>query len=80
MKKAVLVVTCLITFLVGWFASDILQSEKAIAARTIEYKVVDAKGEVMTGGEGLEKLLNTYAKQGWKLLPYGPAGYLIFER
>jgi len=79
MKKSLLVVFCLITFLLGWFANDVLQSEKVIASNTIEYKVVVAREEIEIA-ERLEKVLNTYAKQGYKLNPWGPAGYLIFER
>lgn len=79
MKKTMFVVLCFIMILLGYFANEILQAEKATAAKIIEYKVVDAKVEVSTG-EGLEKLINSYAKQGWKLHPWGPAGCLIFER
>lgn len=75
-----MIVFCLIMFLFGWFANEFLQTEKATAAKTVEYKAVEAQKEVVTG-QGLEKILNTYAKQGWKLNPWGPAGrYVIFER
>jgi hypothetical protein len=77
MKKMVFTIICFIMILIGWFGNEF--AGKASAATTIEYKVVLAQEQVMSG-KGLQDLLNTYAKEGWKLNPWGPAGFLIFER
>ena len=81
MKKSVLTILCVIMILIGWFASDILKAKKATAGKTYEYKVVVA-GELMDRAhtKQFEETLNTYAKQGWRLVPWGPTSWLIFEK
>lgn len=60
----------------GWFANEALRPEKAFAEKTPEYKA-DMPG----GNVGLyNKMLNDYAKDGWRFHSSIGASILVFER
>ncbi len=64
MKKVTVIILCLGMFLVGLLTSQVFQVEKANAGKMLQYKVVKETG---FSSEEFEKILNTYANQGWKL-------------
>ena len=83
MKKTALIVSCLIMFFLGWFANGVVEPNKANAAKTYEYKVVPSwRIQQTNDAKKLEAFLNSYAKDGWKLLGFeltNPRGF-VFER
>ncbi len=82
MNKTALIVVCLIMFFLGWFANGVVEPNKANAAKTYEYKVVKSWHIQKTDDDKkLEAFLNSYAKDGWKLLIEitNPRGF-VFER
>ena len=82
MKKGVIIILCFVMVLVGWFANDILLDREVSAEKTVEYKVVPPDFmDIRVDAEratALEKILNDYAKDGWKLHSF--AGPIIFEK
>lgn len=80
MKKMILIILCLGMFLVGLLTSQVFQIEKANAAKTIEYRVIQDHGHGNDTKE-FENILNANAKQGWKLHSYASGNdVFIFER
>jgi len=78
MKNFFMILSLAIMFGLGWFANEALQTQRIYAAaKPVEYKLV----EIYVGGrfQNIEKSLNTYAQQGWRLHSFTGHG-LIFER
>lgn len=77
MKNFCMILSLIVTFTLGWFANEALQTQKIYAAaKPLEYKLVGPG----TNDRGVtEKTINTYAQQGWRLHSFIPQGFL-FER
>jgi Domain of unknown function (DUF4177) len=77
MKNFFMILSLTIIFGLGWFANEALQTQRIYAAaKPVEYKIVRDGRE---GTAAVEKTLNTYAQQGWRLHSLTGEG-LIFER
>lgn len=78
MKNFLMTLSLAIMFGLGWFANQALRTQTIYAAAKVEYKIVP----IVQGAEtpaGMEKTLNTYAHQGWRLHGISLQGF-IFER
>ncbi len=83
MRKRVLVVLCIVMIcLFGWVATEIFHTQKATAAKTIEYKLVKVGCAIEKSDVSpMEKIINDQARQGWKLhSAWGGTDILFFER
>jgi Domain of unknown function (DUF4177) len=76
MKNFFMILSLAIMFGLGSSANEALRTQRIYAAaKPVEYKLVHYGGTTAT----LEKILNTYAQQGWRLHSFTGEG-LIFER
>jgi hypothetical protein len=65
MKNFCMILSLIITFALGWFANEALQTQKIYAAaKPLEYKIIGVPG---LNPRVMEKTLNTYGQQGWRL-------------
>ncbi|MBI5119308.1 hypothetical protein HZA56_22800 [Candidatus Poribacteria bacterium] len=79
MKKWVFLVSAIVLFSLGWFSNYFFPFEKAIAAKPVEYKVVNIQHSEDLDAKNMERILNTISKEGWKFHSiYG--SILIFEK
>ena len=81
MKNFFVILSLIIMFALGWFTNEALQAQKIYAAaKPLEYKIM----ALPRGGPNdtfaiVEKPLNTYAQQGWRLHSFS-FGFAILER
>jgi hypothetical protein len=77
MKKSLVIFSLALMFALGWFANDVLQTQKAHGAAARAYKV-----ERIQDGT-FENLLNTAAQDGWRFhstIVSSTGAAAIFER
>jgi hypothetical protein len=77
MKQSLVISSLALLFALGWFANDVLQTQKAHGAASRTYRV-----ERIQDGT-LENLLNTAAQEGWRFhstIVSSSGAAAIFER